>query len=97
MGGNLVQRGIVARCVDGLGIDVDAVDAHGAQLDRCDGENAGAATIVQQRFAAGELRIQPAQAQTRGGMAAGTECQTGIELEVDRVAVGRVVPGRHDP
>ena len=97
VGGHVIQHGVVARGGDGLGVDVDAVDPRRAQLGRSDREDAGAAAIIQQRFAAGELRIEPAQAQPRGGMAAGAECQAGVELEVDRAAVGGRVPGRHDP
>ena len=83
IGAYLIGQCIVAAGNHGLRIHVDADGAARAQLHGGDGEDAGTATVVEHRFAALDVRIQPAQAQARGGMAAGAEGEAGIECDVD--------------
>ena len=92
-----VLRGVVAAGLHRLRVDVHAQRPASAKLERGDGQNARAATVVQHRFAGLQLAVQPLQAQPGGRVAAGAKRQARIQLQIDGVRVGRFVPGGGDP
>ncbi|MNS96940.1 hypothetical protein D3C72_1312580 [compost metagenome] len=97
LAGDAVALGVVMAGLDGLRIYVDADDTGGAQLQGGDAEDAGAATEVDHSLAGQIQPVQPLQAERRGGVGAGTEGQTRIQHDVDRIRVRHVAPARADP
>ncbi|MNT38082.1 hypothetical protein D3C72_1742590 [compost metagenome] len=105
-----VDLGVEERALHRLGVDIHRLGGPRAQLARRDGQDAGAATVVEQGGARGQLRFQPRQAQVRRGVAARAEGQARIKLDVDGavlrgdgggIEAGNLgvvaVPARHDP
>ena len=91
---DVVLRGIVFAGSDGLFVNIHADGGTCAEFEGGNGQNAGAAAVVQHAFAAFELRVEPFEAKTGSRMAAGAEGKARVELQVDGVAVGRFVPRR---
>ena len=91
------MRAIVFAGADGLFINIYADGGTCAEFEGGNGQNAGAAAVVQYAFAAFELRVEPFEAEAGGRMAACTEGKARVELQVDGVAVGRFVPRRGNP
>src|SRR5262249_4713271 len=82
-----------------LRVDVDAERVVCAQLHRRDGENSGAAAVVD-HFAIAEARaFEPVQAHRRRRMGAGAEGETRIEPHDDglRLSLRRMLAVRTDP
>ena len=94
---DVVLRGIVFAGADGLFVNIYADGGACAEFEGGNGQNAGAAAVVQYAFAAFELRVEPFEAEAGGRMAAGAEGKARVELQVDGVAVGRFVPRRGNP
>ena len=78
-------------------VDVGAVGGGRAEFEGGDGEDAGAAAVVEHGFAAFDVAVEPLQAQAGGGVAAGAEGEAGVEAQAEGGGVGRVVPGGGDP
>ncbi len=95
--GDAIALGVVTAGLDGLRIDVDADDPGGPEFQRCDAEDAGAATKVDHGLASQIQPVQPLQAERRGGVGTGTEGQTRVQHDVDRIRVRHVAPARADP
>src|SRR5690606_19339294 len=68
-----------------------------AQQQRRDGENAGAATVVEHGATGQWLTVEPFQAERRGGMGAGTEGEARIERQNYRVGIRRLAPAGANP
>ena len=96
--GHGVVGGIVLRCGDGSGIDIDGINLGGAKLGRANGQNTRAAAVVQH---AGITHIgiacQPAQAHAGGGVRAGAKGQARIQPDDVLRLGGRFVPAGHNP
>jgi len=53
--------------------------------------------IIQYRFPAAQVLVEPAQAQAGSGVAPGAEGQTGVERDIDGSRIMRTMPGGNDP
>ena len=65
--------GVVFAGADRLFVNIDADGRTCAELEGGDGQDAGAAAVVEDAFAAFELCVQPFEAEARGRVAAGAE------------------------
>ena len=89
--------GIAAAGNDGLLIDIHAVGGGGTKFERGNGQNAGAAAVVEYAVGSLDIFIEPLQAQPGGGMTPCAESQAGVEPQVYGRLVGNIVPSGHNP
>mmetsp|Transcript_5900 Transcript_5900/g.14498 ORF Transcript_5900/g.14498 Transcript_5900/m.14498 type:complete len:421 (-) Transcript_5900:1956-3218(-) len=92
-----VGLGVVLARRQRRGVDVDGVDLHGAVQGRADGQDAGAAAVVQHARPGPGLRGDPAQTHPRGRVGSGAEGQARVEAHHAPGLRWRLVPARHDP
>jgi hypothetical protein len=90
--GNAVGKRIRAARGDRLRVDVDADDCAGAELRSGDRQDSRAAAVIEHALAAAKLRGEPGEAQPRRRVRAGTECEPGVEGDVDGIGVRRHAP-----
>src|SRR5213075_243986 len=92
-----VARGIVARRLERLRVDVYACRRARAEPERGDAENPGAAPIIKHDGGRRDVSFEPGEAEPRRRMATRAECGSGVEHDVDRLRIRWRVPGRYDP
>ena len=97
LGGDRVARHVGATGVDGLRIDVHRLYPASPQQNGGDGQDSGAAAVIDEVPVVEGLLGKPAQAQGRGRVTAGAEGQPRVQPQVDCPGIGRVDPARNDP
>src|SRR5579859_1915958 len=95
--GHAVALRVVAGGRQGLGIVVHRQHVLRPQAGGGDGEDAGAAAVVDDRRAGERGPVQPFEAERRGGVGAGAEGQAGIQQQVHGLGVRRGEARGADP
>ena len=83
--------------ITGLRVDVDTEYLLRAELCRGDGQDARAATVVEQGYARRNVAFQPFKTETGRRVRTGAESHAGVEDEDDGLGVGRRMPRGDDP
>ena len=92
-----VHRGVLARDVLRLGVDVHAHGGSCAELQRGDGQNAAAAAEIEHPLAARDAVLQRAHTHLRGRVRARAEDHAGVKANFcPALRVFRVQPLRHN-
>mmetsp|Transcript_33355 Transcript_33355/g.55971 ORF Transcript_33355/g.55971 Transcript_33355/m.55971 type:complete len:256 (+) Transcript_33355:466-1233(+) len=92
-----VERGVVRGRIHCQRIDVGPISGRGPELQRPNGQNAGAGAVVHHCLARRYVRAHPLHAQPRGRVFARSERQPRLQENVDGGCVHGFKPGGHHP
>ena len=92
----MVGNGIEPGGLNSRRVDINRIDRRCAPLGCRNGQNAGAATVIQ-HLAQDLLARDPAQAHPGGGMGARAKREAGVQPDDLPRLRGRLMPGGHNP